>query len=46
MQGRTGNIQGFWDPDRSVAVVTAVDVLVEERLYDIGIDSRRAVIHL
>ena len=28
-QGRTFNIQGVWDPDISVAVVTAVVVPVE-----------------
>ena len=45
-QGITGNIQGAWDPDRSVALVTAVCVLVEETLSEIGINSKRAVIHL
>ena len=29
-QERAGNIQGEWDPDRLVAGVTAVGVLVEE----------------
>ena len=31
-QGITGNIQGAWDTDRSVAVVTSVGVRVEEAL--------------
>ena len=45
-QGISGNIQGVWYIDRSVAVVTALGVLVEEFLADIIINSRRAVIHL
>ena len=45
-QVRTGNIQEAWATYRSVEVVTAVDLLVEEALADIGMNSRRAVIHL
>ena len=45
-QVRTVNIKGAWDPDRSVAVVTAVGVPVQEELSDIGINSKRSVIHL
>ena len=45
-QVRTGNIQGAWDPDRSVAVVTSVGVPVEEALSDIIMNSKRAVIRL
>ena len=42
----TGNIQGYWDPYRSVAVVTAVGVPVQEELSYIGMNSKREVIHL
>ena len=42
----TGNIWGSWDPDRSVAVVTAVGVPVEELLSDIVMNARIAVINL
>ena len=42
----TVNIQGVWDPGISVVVVTAVGVPVEEVLSDIGMNSKRAVIHL
>ena len=35
-----------WDLDRSVAVVTAVGVPVDEALEDIGRNARREVIHL
>ena len=42
----TGNIQGLWDLDRSVAVVTAVGVPVEESLADVGMNYRRAEILL
>ena len=45
-QGITGNIQGAWDKNRSEVVVTAVGVPVEEALSDIGMNSRREVIHL
>ena len=45
-QGRKGNIQGAWDPDRSMAVITAMGVLVEEVFSDIGMNSRRSVINL
>ena len=45
-QGRTGNVQGEWDPDRSVSVLITVGVPVVEALSDIGMNSRRAVIHL
>ena len=45
-QGITVNIQGVWEPDISVVVVTSVGVPVEEVLSDIGMNSKRAVIHL
>ena len=45
-QVRTGNIQGAWEPYRSVAVVTDVGVPVEEALLEIGMNSKRAVVHL
>ena len=45
-QVTTGNIQGAWDSDRSVAVVTAVGAPVEEALVEIVINTRRVVIHL
>ena len=45
-QVRTGNIQVAWDPYILVAVITDVGVPVEEELSDIGINVRRAVIHL
>ena len=41
-----GDIQGDWDTVRLLAVVTDVDVLVEEELSDIVMNSRRYVIHL
>ena len=45
-QGITRSIHGSWDPDRSVAVITAMGVPAEEALSDIGMNSRRAVIYL
>ena len=45
-QGRTGKIQGSWDLDRSVAVLTAVGVPVDYVFLDIGVNVRRAVICL
>ena len=42
----TGHMQGAWEPDRSVAVVMALSVPVEEYLPYIGINSRIAVICL
>ena len=42
----TDSIHGAWDQDRSLVVVTAVGVPVEEALSDIGMNSRRAVINL
>ena len=42
----TGNIQGVWDPDISVAAVTAVGVPMYEALLDIEINNRRVLIHL
>ena len=42
----TGNIPGGWYLDISVAVITYVGVPVEETSLDIGINVRRAVIHL
>ena len=40
-QVRTGKVQGAWDPDISVVVVTAVGVPVEEFLLDIGMNTSR-----
>ena len=45
-QRRTGNMYKALDPDGSVAVSMDVGVLTEEDLLDIGINDRRAVIHL
>ena len=45
-QGITGNIQGEWDPDILVAVITEVGVPADEALSDIGMDDRRSVINL
>ena len=45
-QVRTGYIQGVWDPDISVAVVTAVGVLAEEALFYIGMNTRSVLIRL
>ena len=42
----TGNTQGAWDPEISVAMNNTVGVLVEEDLSDIGMDFRRAVLNL
>ena len=39
-------MQGDWDLDISVAVVTDVGVPMEEDLLDIGINARREVICL
>ena len=41
-----GNIQGTWDPDILVTVITMVDVPVEEALDDILMNSIKVVIHL
>ena len=45
-QGRTGKINGEWDPDRSVVVVTSAGVPVEEEFLYIGINARISVINL
>ena len=42
----TGNIQVYWYPYRSVALVTYVGVQVEEDLSYIVINTRRAVTNL
>ena len=42
----TGSIQGYWDPERLVTVVTTVGVLVEEALADIGMNSRKVVVRM
>ena len=42
----TGNIRGLWDPDKSVEVVTAVGVPLEEAFTNIGINAWREVINL
>ena len=45
-QGITGNIQGDWYPEISVAVITTVGIPVEEDLAYIGMKSRNVVISL
>ena len=45
-QGRTGGIQGGWDPERSVAVINTVGVPVEEALADILMKARNVVINM
>ena len=45
-QGITGNIQGDLYSDISTAGVMAVGVPMDEALLDIGMNDRRAVIHL
>ena len=45
-QGITGSIQGSWDPEISVAVITTVGITVEEALDDIGMKTRNLVIHI
>ena len=45
-QGITGNIQGAWDLERLVAVLTTVSVPVEEALSGIDMNARRVLIHL
>ena len=44
--GITGNTREAWYPDILVELITAVCVPVEEALSDIGMNARRAVIHL
>ena len=43
---RTGSIQGSWDPEISVAVITTVGIPVEEDLSDIGMKTINVVIHM
>ena len=45
-KGRTCNMQGYWDPHISVAVVMELGVIVEEALSDIIMNATRAVDHL
>ena len=45
-QVRTVRIQGYWDPKRSVAVITTVRITVEEALDDIEMKTRYLVIHM
>ena len=45
-QRRTDNIQGAWDPEILVAVITMVGVLVEEALVDIVMKAKKLVIHM
>ena len=45
-RGITDNIQGDWGPNISVSVVITLWVPVEEALLCIGMNARRAVIHL
>ena len=44
--GRTGIIQGSWDPEISVAVITTVGIPVEEDLADIRMKTINVVIHM
>ena len=44
--GRTGIIQGSWDPERSVPVIATVGIPVEEDLVDIVMKTRNVVIHM
>ena len=45
-QVRTGRIQGSWEPEISVAVITTVGEKVEGDLYDIVMKSRNVVIYM
>ena len=45
-QLRTVSTQGSWDPEISVAMITAVRIPVEEALADIGMKNRNVVIHM
>ena len=45
-QERTGSIHGDWDTNISVTVVMAMGLPVDEKLSDIGMNARRAVIKL
>ena len=45
-QGITGNIAGYWHSEIFVAVITTVDVPVEEAFDDIVVKSRNVAIHL
>ena len=45
-KGRTVSIQGSWDPERSVAVITTVGIPMEGALADIGMETRNLVIHM
>ena len=40
------NIQGAWDPKKLVHVITTVGVPAEEAFLDIGMNPKRAAIHL
>ena len=44
--GRTGRTQVSWDTERLVVMITTVGVLVEEYLDDIGMKTRKLVIHM
>ena len=43
---RTGRIQGAWDPEISVYVITMVGVPAKKDLADIGMKSRNVVIYM
>ena len=45
-QGITGIIQGYWDPEISVAIITTVGIPVKEALADIVMKTRNVVIHM
>ena len=45
-QVRTGRIQGSWDPERSIYVITTVWIPVEEALDDIGMKTRNVVMYM
>ena len=45
-QVRTGSMQGYWDPEISVAVINMVGIPLEEALDDIRMKNRNVVIHM
>ena len=46
MQVITGIIQGLWDPEISVAVITTAGIPLEDSLAGIGMKTRNLVIHM
>ena len=45
-QGKTGNINEYWEPEISVYVITTVGVPVKEYLADFGMNYRKEMIHM